>query len=93
MERIRADQSGHSGASSLLDYATLGRLQIRRASPATNWQISTRKLDRYMARKAQRGEMSHLLIDRFRFAAFARTRTKRQQSADAFPVTASICSS
>src|SRR4029077_10964760 len=29
------------------------------------------KLDRYMAAKARRGEMSHLLIDRFRFDSFA----------------------
>jgi hypothetical protein len=29
------------------------------------------KLDRYMARKAERGEMPHLLIDRFRFDSFA----------------------
>src|SRR4029077_5582726 len=29
------------------------------------------KLDRYMARKHQRGDMTHLLIDRFRFDSFA----------------------
>ncbi|MBM3372819.1 MAG: hypothetical protein FJY44_02995 [Betaproteobacteria bacterium] len=29
------------------------------------------KLDRVMARKAERGDMSHLLIDRFRFDTFA----------------------
>jgi hypothetical protein len=34
-------------------------------------QIVDQKLDRYMARKAERGNMSHLLIDRFRFDSFA----------------------
>jgi hypothetical protein len=34
-------------------------------------QIVDQKLDRYMARKAERGPISHLLIDRFRFDSFA----------------------
>jgi hypothetical protein len=34
-------------------------------------QIVDKKLDRYMAMKAERGEMTHLLIDRFRFDSFA----------------------
>src|ERR1019366_6624932 len=34
-------------------------------------QIIDHKLDRYMASKAERGDMSHLLIDRFRFDSFA----------------------
>jgi hypothetical protein len=34
-------------------------------------QIIDQKLDRYMAQKAERGRMSHLLIDRFRFDSFA----------------------
>jgi hypothetical protein len=33
-------------------------------------KIIDKKLDRHMARKAIRGEMSHLLIDRFRFDSF-----------------------
>ena len=33
-------------------------------------EIVDRKLDRYMARKAEKGTMSHLLIDRFRFDSF-----------------------
>src|SRR5262249_10051819 len=34
-------------------------------------RIVDQKLDRYMARKAELGVMSHLLIDRFRFDSFA----------------------
>ena len=34
-------------------------------------QIIDQKLDRYMAAKNRRGDMSHLLIDRFRFDSFA----------------------
>ncbi len=34
-------------------------------------EIVDQKLDRYMARKAAEGRMSHLLIDRFRFDSFA----------------------
>jgi uncharacterized protein YbaR (Trm112 family) len=34
-------------------------------------QIIDQKLDRYMALKQERGEMAHLLIDRFRFDSFA----------------------
>lgn len=34
-------------------------------------EIIDKKLDRYMARKANEGRMSHLLIDRFRFDSFA----------------------
>ena len=57
----------------LLDYGSLGeRVQVRAArSPATSCSIVDQKLDRYMARKAARGSMSHLLIDRFRFDSFA----------------------
>ncbi len=41
------------------------------AFTAEELQIVDQKLDRYMARKAERGGMSHLLIDRFRFDSFA----------------------
>ncbi len=56
----------------LLDYASLGPA-YKYAGPcsAEELQIVDQKLDRYMARKQLRGEMSHLLIDRFRFDSFA----------------------
>jgi hypothetical protein len=56
----------------LLDYASLGTA-YKYAGPFTSeeLQIIDRKLDRYMAGKYQRGEMTHLLIDRFRFDSFA----------------------
>jgi hypothetical protein len=41
------------------------------AFTAEELQMVDQKLDRYMASKARRGEMSHLLIDRFRFDSFA----------------------
>jgi hypothetical protein len=56
----------------LLDYSTLGAAyKYAGALTSEELQIIDRKLDRYMARKYQRGEMSHLLIDRFRFDSFA----------------------
>jgi hypothetical protein len=56
----------------LLDYDSLGPL-YKYAGPMTSdeLQIVDAKLDRYMARKYERGDMSHLLIDRFRFDSFA----------------------
>jgi len=56
----------------LLDYASLGPA-YRYAGAFTGEELSIvdQKLDRYMARKAGRGQMSHLLIDRFRFDSFA----------------------
>jgi hypothetical protein len=56
----------------LLDYASLGAA-YKYAGPFTSdeLQIIDQKLDRYMADKHQRGETSHLLIDRFRFDSFA----------------------
>ncbi len=56
----------------LLDYASLGNA-YKYAGPLTGHelQVVDQKLDRYMARKAARGAMSHLLIDRFRFDTFA----------------------
>jgi hypothetical protein len=48
----------------LLDYGTLGAAyKYAGAFTAEELQIVDQKLDRYMARKHQRGEMSHLLID------------------------------
>ena len=56
----------------LLDYASLGdAYKYAGAFTGDELAIVDQKLDRYMARKAQRGEMSHLLIDRFRFDSFA----------------------
>ncbi len=56
----------------LLDYATLGpNYKYGGAFTGEELQIIDKKLDRYMARKAERGEMTHLLIDRFRFDSFA----------------------
>ena len=56
----------------LLDYQSLGE-HYRYAGPMTadELQIVDIKLDRYMARKYERGDMTHLLIDRFRFDSFA----------------------
>jgi hypothetical protein len=56
----------------LLDYPSLGEFyKYAGACTAEELQIIDQKLDRYMARKQARGEMSHLLIDRFRFDSFA----------------------
>jgi hypothetical protein len=56
----------------LLDYGSLGSAyKYGGAFTGDEVLIVDQKLDRYMARKAQRGEMSHLLIDRFRFDSFA----------------------
>jgi hypothetical protein len=56
----------------LLDYGTLGdAYKYGGAFSGEELQIVDQKLDRYMARKAERGDMSHLLIDRFRFDSFA----------------------
>jgi hypothetical protein len=56
----------------LLDYASLGgAYKYAGALTSEELQIVDQKLDRYMALKQQRGTMSHLLIDRFRFDSFA----------------------
>jgi hypothetical protein len=56
----------------LLDYGSLGAAyKYAGAFTAEELQIVDQKLDRYMERKSQRGVMSHLLIDRFRFDSFA----------------------
>jgi hypothetical protein len=56
----------------LLDYASLGDA-YKYAATLTGHElrIVDQKLDRYMADKAERAGMSHLLIDRFRFDSFA----------------------
>jgi hypothetical protein len=56
----------------LIDYDTLGAdYKYGAAFTGEELQIIDQKLDSYMAQKAGRGEMSHLLIDRFRFDSFA----------------------
>ena len=56
----------------LLDYEALGAdYKYAGAFTAEELQIVDQKLDRHMARKYRRGEMTHLLIDRFRFDSFA----------------------
>jgi hypothetical protein len=56
----------------LLDYGSLGAaFRYAGAFTSEELQIIDHKLDRYMALKEQRGEMAHLLIDRFRFDSFA----------------------
>ena len=56
----------------LLDYASLGpHYKYAGAFTGEELRIVDQKLDRYMARKGARGEMPHLLIDRFRFDSFA----------------------
>jgi hypothetical protein len=56
----------------LLDYDALGAdYKYAGSFTGEELQIVDQKLDRYMARKAERGDMSHLLIDRFRFDSFA----------------------
>jgi hypothetical protein len=56
----------------LLDYGSLGdAYKYAGAFTSDEVQIIDQKLDRYMATKNRRGDMSHLLIDRFRFDSFA----------------------
>jgi len=56
----------------LLDYASLGpAYKYGGTCTGDELQIIDQKLDRYMARKAERRAVSHLLIDRFRFDSFA----------------------
>ncbi len=55
----------------LLDYSTLGEhYKYGAMLTGRELEIVDKKLDRYMAKKAAKGTMSHLLIDRFRFDSF-----------------------
>ncbi|MFO1160370.1 MAG: hypothetical protein U1E60_16140 [Reyranellaceae bacterium] len=56
----------------LLDYDSLGPAH-RYAGTLTGMELAIidRKLDRYMAHKAKVGNLTHLLIDRFRFDSFS----------------------
>ncbi|MFK7857112.1 MAG: hypothetical protein AB8B79_23560 [Granulosicoccus sp.] len=55
----------------LLEYQSLGE-DYKYGAMLTGTELETidKKLDRYMELKASSGEMSHLLIDRFRFDSF-----------------------
>ncbi len=56
----------------LIDYGSLGQhYKYAGAFTGDELAIVDRKLDQYMARKAERGIVPHLLIDRFRFDSFA----------------------
>lgn len=55
----------------LLDYGSLGDdYKYGAMLTGHELEIIDQKLDRYMAEKAERGTMPHLLIDRFRFDSF-----------------------
>jgi len=55
----------------LLDYSSLGEAYKYAGSlTGHELEIIDKKLDRYMAHKAARGRVSHMLIDRFRFDSF-----------------------
>lgn len=65
----------------LLDYDALGEAyKYAGTMSGHELEIIDRKLDSYMAAKAARGEMSHLLIDRFRFDSFAPETEDREPS-------------
>jgi hypothetical protein len=63
----------------LLDYGSLGAA-YKYAGTMTGHEIEIvdKKLDRHMARKAARGDVSHLLIDRFRFDSFVEGREPKR---------------
>ncbi len=55
----------------LLDYTTLGEhYKYGAMLTGRELEIVDKKLDRYMAAKADKGLISHLLVDRFRFDSF-----------------------
>ncbi len=65
----------------LLDYDSLGEAYKYAGTLAGDEiPIVDQKLDRYIGRKAAAGEISHLLIDRFRFDSFAPGRDSEQGS-------------
>ena len=56
----------------LIEYSALGaHYKYGGAFTGDEIKIVDQKLDHYVARKAERGDMPHLLIDRFRFDSFA----------------------
>ena len=65
MSGLTSEKSLHSTPISGANFRYAG------AFTGEELRIVDLKLDRYMAAKAARGDMSHLLIDRFRFDSFA----------------------
>lgn len=65
----------------LLDYDSLGN-DAKYAAMLTGQELEIidKKLDRYMADKASKGKMTHLLIDRFRFDSFMLENEKETDS-------------
>ena len=65
----------------LLDYDSLGS-DAKYAAMLTGQELEIvdKKLDRYMAEKASKGNMPHLLIDRFRFDSFMMENEKAADS-------------
>lgn len=63
----------------LLDYGSLGAA-YKYAGTLTGHELEIvdKKLDRHMALKAAKGEISHLLIDRFRFDSFVEGRVSKR---------------
>ncbi len=60
----------------LLDYSSLGPAR-RYAGALTGQEVAIidKKLDRHMMNKGEKGQLPHLLIDRFRFDSFATDRS------------------
>ena len=65
----------------LLDYDSLGE-DYKYAAMLTGQELAIidKKLDRYMAQKASKGDVLHLLIDRFRFDSFTVDNGRSQDS-------------
>lgn len=65
----------------LLDYDALGE-HSKYGAMLTGQELAIidRKLDRYMTLKAAKGQLSHLLIDRFRFDSFSQVYMKTADS-------------
>ncbi len=65
----------------LLDYESLGK-DSKYAAMLTGQELEIidKKLDHYMAQKASKGKMSHLLIDRFRFDSFTLIKNRSADS-------------
>ena len=65
----------------LLDYDSLGpAYKYAGMLSGHELEMIDQKLDRYMAQKAARGEISHFLIDRFRFDSFVADQDSAQDS-------------
>jgi len=65
----------------LLDYDSLGN-DFKYAAMLTGQELEIidKKLDKYMATKAAKAEMPHLLIDRFRFDSFTPSHNRQKES-------------